>query len=131
MKMKASVPSVNGDDHLNRVFHALSDPTRRAIVQRLSQSSGTVTALAEPFEMSLNAVSKHLKTLENAQLITRENIGRTSVCSLNSEALQNASEWILQYTDFWNEVLDSLETHLDIEAEADAMNAENTQDRTS
>lgn len=122
MKVKANVQGLNGDDHLNRVFHALSDPTRRAIVQRLSQDSGTVSELAEPFEMSLNAVSKHLKTLENADLITRDKTGRTSVCSLNSEALRNASGWILQYTDFWNEVLDSLEIHLDSEAEADAMN---------
>lgn len=122
MKVKANVQGLNGDDHLNRVFHALSDPTRRAIVQRLSQDSGTVSELAEPFEMSLNAVSKHLKTLENADLITRDNSGRTSVCSLNSEALRNASGWILRYTDFWNEVLDSLEIHLDSEAEADAMN---------
>tara|TARA_R110002124_G_scaffold84850_1_gene220590 strand:- start:2758 stop:3153 length:396 start_codon:yes stop_codon:yes gene_type:complete len=131
MKMKASVSTEDEDDHLNRVFHALSDSTRRAIVRRLSRSSGTVTALAEPFDMSLNAVSKHLKTLENAQLITREKIGRTSVCSLNSEALQNATEWICQYTDFWNEVLDSLETHLDIEIEADAKSAANDKDRTS
>lgn len=63
------------DAHLDRVFHALSDPTRRAIVQRLSQSSGTVSTLAEPFDMSLNAVSKHLKVLEHAKLITRDIVG--------------------------------------------------------
>lgn len=104
----------SGDDgHLDRVFHALSDPTRRAIVQRLSGSSGTVSALAEPFDMSLNAVSKHLKVLETAKLIKRDIVGRTSVCSLNVDPLINANEWIQQYTQFWNEVLDSLEMHLD------------------
>jgi len=101
------------DAHLDQVFHALSDPTRRAIVQRLSQSSGTVSALAEPFDMSLNAVSKHLKVLERAKLIKRDIVGRTSVCSLNVDPLQNATEWIAQYTQFWTEVLDSLESHLD------------------
>ncbi|WP_306258822.1 helix-turn-helix transcriptional regulator [Pararhizobium sp. IMCC21322] len=99
--------------HLDRVFHALSDPTRRAIVQRLSGSSGTVSMLAEPFDMSLNAVSKHLKVLEGAKLINRDIVGRTSVCSLNIDPLINANEWIQQYTQFWNEVLDSLEMHLD------------------
>ena len=101
------------DAHLDAVFHALSDPTRRAIVQRLSQSSGTVSTLAEPFDMSLNAVSKHLKVLEGAKLITRDIVGRTSVCSLNVDPLQNATEWIAQYTQFWTEVLESLESHLD------------------
>lgn len=101
------------DTHLDRVFHALSDPTRRAIVQRLSGSSGTVSALAAPFDMSLNAVSKHLKVLEGAKLIKRDIVGRTSVCSLNIDPLINANEWIQQYTQFWNEVLDSLEMHLD------------------
>lgn len=103
----------NDDAHLDRVFHALSDPTRRAIVQRLSGSSGTVSALAEPFDMSLNAVSKHLKVLEGAKLIKRDIVGRTSVCSLNIDPLLNANKWIEQYTQFWNEVLDSLEMHLD------------------
>lgn len=103
------------DAHLDRVFHALSDSTRRAIVQRLSGSSGTVSALAEPFDMSLNAVSKHLKVLESAKLIKRDIVGRTSVCSLNIDPLMNANEWIQQYTQFWNEVLDSLEIHLDAE----------------
>lgn len=104
------------DAHLDRVFHALSDPTRRAIVQRLSQSSGTVSILAEPFDISLNAVSKHLKVLERAKLIKRDIVGRSSVCSLNVDPLQNATEWIAQYTQFWTDVLDSLESHLDTDA---------------
>lgn len=103
------------DTHLDRVFHALSDPTRRAIVQRLSHSSATVTRLAEPFDMSLNAVSKHLKVLESASLIKRDIVGRTSVCSLSVDPLLNATEWIQQYTTFWNEVLDSLEMHLEVQ----------------
>ncbi len=103
----------SSEHQLDRVFHALADPTRRAILQRLHQSSGTVSALANPFDMSLNAVSKHLKVLERAKLITRGNTGRTSVCSLSVDPLQNAGEWIQQYTRFWNEVLDSLEQHLE------------------
>lgn len=115
-KTVESVSDLEREAHLDRVFHALSDPTRRAIVQRLFQSKGTVSTLAEPFDMSLNAVSKHLKVLERAKLIDRDIVGRTSVCSLNLDPLQNANEWIQQYTQFWNEVLDSLELHLECDA---------------
>ncbi|MFK8034660.1 MAG: ArsR/SmtB family transcription factor [Hyphomicrobiales bacterium] len=101
------------DSNLDRVFHALADGTRRNIIARLSQGNGTVSALAEPFDMSLNAVSKHLKVLEGAQLIDREIIGRTSVCSLKADVLQDAMSWIDQYSAFWGGTLDSLEEHMD------------------
>lgn len=101
------------NEQLNRVFHALSDPTRRAIVARLRAREGTVSALAGPFDMSLNAVSKHLKVLESADLIEREIIGRTSVCSLRAEVLEDANSWIEQYTRFWTETLDSFEAHME------------------
>ena len=98
--------------NLDRVFHALADETRRTIIARLSQDNGTVSALAKPFDMSLNAVSKHLKVLEKAQLIDREIIGRTSVCSLKADVLQDAMSWINQYTVFWGETLVALEQHM-------------------
>lgn len=107
----AKVPSK--DVELDLVFHALSDTTRRSIVARLAEANGTVSALAEPFDMSLNAVSKHLKVLESAKLIDREIVGRTSVCSLKADILQDAMSWIDQYTSFWGETLDGLEQHMD------------------
>ncbi|NNE82441.1 MAG: helix-turn-helix transcriptional regulator [Alphaproteobacteria bacterium] len=100
------------EEQLDRVFHALSDRTRRALVRNLSEAQGTVTALAEPFDMSLNAVSKHLKVLEGAGLIERHNSGRTSVCSLNTASLETAQVWLDQYTEFWNEMLDSFGDHM-------------------
>ncbi len=93
---------------LDRVFHALSDPTRRAILQRLATRPRTVGELSEPFNMSLNAVSKHLKALERAGLISREVRGRRHHCQLNPEALANAYEWLAFYERFWNERLDAL-----------------------
>ncbi|MEP0518824.1 MAG: metalloregulator ArsR/SmtB family transcription factor [Hyphomicrobiales bacterium] len=107
----AMVPSK--DEKLDLVFHALSDTTRRSIVSRLAEANGTVSALAEPFDMSLNAVSKHLKVLENAKLIDREIVGRTSVCSLKADVLHDAMSWIDQYTTFWGEALDGLERHME------------------
>lgn len=113
MKNVTANSTALADSNLDRVFHALADKTRRNIIARLSQANGTVSALAEPFDMSLNAVSKHLKVLEGAQLIDREIIGRTSVCSLNADVLQDAMSWIDQYSAFWGGTLDSLEEHMD------------------
>lgn len=113
MKNMTATRAAPDNSHLNRVFHALSDETRRSIIARLSQANGTVSALAEPFEMSLNAVSKHLKVLEGARLIEREIIGRTSVCSLKADVLKDAMSWIDQYSAFWGGTLDALEEHMD------------------
>lgn len=114
------------EDQLNRIFHALSDPTRRALLKRLSQAPQKVTTLAEPFDMSLNAVSKHLKTLEKADLINRNNAGRTSICSLRAEPLHDAQDWLDQYSQFWGDTLDALSRHMDRQLDS-SDNPEETQ----
>lgn len=96
--------------NLDRVFHALSDPTRRAILARLSSRPRTVGELSDPFKISLNAVSKHLKTLERAGLVSREVRGREHHLKLNPKALANAYDWLAFYERFWNERLDALAT---------------------
>lgn len=94
---------------LDSVFAALGDPTRRAILVRLRRSRATVTEIAEPFDVSLNAISKHLKVLERAGLIRRERLGREHHLSLNAAPLAEASDWIATYREFWERRLDVLE----------------------
>lgn len=113
LKNHSAAKKDDPEDHLNRIFHALSDPTRRALLKRLSTAPEKVTTLAEPFDMSLNAISKHLKTLEKAELIDRDNAGRTSICSLRAEPLHNAQDWLDQYARFWGDTLDALSRHMD------------------
>jgi DNA-binding transcriptional ArsR family regulator len=96
-------------DPLDSVFHALADPTRRAMLRSLAVQERTVTELAEPFQMSLAAASKHVKTLERAGLVQRTVQGRTHVCRLDPKPLADAHEWIRFYERFWNERLDALE----------------------
>jgi DNA-binding transcriptional ArsR family regulator len=99
---------------LDDVFFALSDPTRRAILERLAEEGQLmVTALAAPFEMSLPAVSKHLRVLERAGLLVQEKDGRIRRCQLVAEPLQGAAEWIEQYRQFWENQLDNLADYLD------------------
>ena len=93
---------------LNRVFAALSDPTRRAIMHRLCLGPASVTELAEPVAMSLNAVSKHLKVLERANLIRREVDGRVHHLFLNAGPLEEAERWVNHYRQYWEHQLDSL-----------------------
>lgn len=100
---------VNQDTQLDQVFAALADPTRRAIVAQLSAGPRTVTEIAEPFEMSLAAVSKHLKVLDRAGLLARQRFGRTIECSLDAATLKAAADWIGDYEKFWNERLTRLE----------------------
>jgi DNA-binding transcriptional ArsR family regulator len=97
---------------LDAVFSALADPTRRQIVSRLSEGEATVTELAEPFKMSLPAVSKHLTVLEGAGLLTREKEGRIRHCRLVAEPMQEALEWIARYGSFWESQFDSLGEYL-------------------
>ena len=97
---------------LDRVFSALSDRTRRAMVRRLAERECSVTELAEPFSMSLAAVSKHLAVLERAGLVRRRRDGRTHYCSLRPEALTDALDWISIYQQFWTQRFDSLATTL-------------------
>ncbi len=97
---------------LDEVFHALSDPTRRAMLRRLSAREHTVGELAEPFSMSLAAASKHVKTLERARLVRRTVRGRTHVCGLNPSPLAEANEWLRFYERYWTGRLDALEALL-------------------
>jgi DNA-binding transcriptional ArsR family regulator len=97
---------------LDAVFAALSDATRRAILARLVHGATRVTDLAAPFDMSLPAVSKHLRVLEDAGLVTREREGRTSWCQLNAVPLRDAAEWMEAYRRLWDSQLDSLERYL-------------------
>jgi DNA-binding transcriptional ArsR family regulator len=94
---------------LDATFGALSDPTRRAIVERLTSGDASVGELAEPFEMSLPAISKHLTVLERAGLVERTKEGRTRRCRLHEEPIRDALEWIASYGRFWEGQLDSLE----------------------
>lgn len=100
---------VNSSPSLNRVFHALADPTRRALLARLSRGEATVGELAAPFTTSLPAISKHLKVLERAGLLRRQIRGREHHCRLVPASLRPAGEWIIYYQRFWNERLDALE----------------------
>jgi len=97
---------------LDATFGALSDPTRRAILARLSKGEAQVSDLAEPFGISLPAVSKHLRVLENARLVTRHIDGRVHRFRINPGPLRSAQSWIEHYERFWKEQLNSLETYL-------------------
>lgn len=101
-----------GSDSLSTVFSALADPTRRAILSRLSQGTASVNELAKPFEMSLPAVSKHLKVLENAGLIQREKQAQWRLCRLDVRPLKDASQWIENYRQFWEQSFDRLDDYL-------------------
>lgn len=99
-------------DQLSVTFAALADPTRRAILAHLAKGEASVTELAQPFEMSLPAISKHLKVLERAQLIARSREAQWRPCRLEAEPLKDAADWIEQYRQFWDERLDRLEDYL-------------------
>jgi len=101
-------------DHLSKTFAALADPTRRAMLSRLSEGEANVSELAKPFlkNMSLPAVTKHLKVLENAGLITRGKDAQWRPCKLNSDGLKDAADWMEQYRVFWEESLDRLGEYL-------------------
>jgi DNA-binding transcriptional ArsR family regulator len=99
-------------DQLNRTFAALSDPTRRAILARLAQGEATVTQVAAPFAVSLPAISKHLKVLEHAGLITRGRDAQWRPCRLKAAPLEDAADWLEHYRQFWEGSLDRLDEHL-------------------
>jgi DNA-binding transcriptional ArsR family regulator len=99
-------------DSLSVTLAALADPTRRAILAQLAQGEATVTELAEPFEMSLPAVSKHLKVLERAQLITRSRDAQWRLCRLNPEPLKDLANWLEHYRQFWEHSFDRLDEYL-------------------
>jgi DNA-binding transcriptional ArsR family regulator len=97
---------------LSVTFAALADPTRRAILARLASGEASVSELAAPFEMSLPAVSKHLKVLERAGLITRGRAAQWRPCRLEAAPLKDASDWLEEYRRFWEESFDRLEDYL-------------------
>ena len=99
-------------ENLNQTYAALADPTRRAILIILMQAEARVTELAEPFDMSLNAVSKHVRVLERAELVHRTVRGREHYISVNIDPLREAAEWIKTYQHFWDERVDAVETFL-------------------
>lgn len=101
-------------DALTQKFSALADPTRRAMLEQLSRGTASVSDLAKPFlkEMSLPAVTKHLKVLEAAGLITKSRDAQWRPCTLNAEALKDVSDWMEQYRIFWEESLDRLDAYL-------------------
>lgn len=105
---------VAASDQLSSTFAALADPTRRAILKRLVTGEASVTELAQPFNMTLPAVSKHLKVLERAGLIERGREAQWRPCRLRAEPLREAAGWIDQYRRFWEEALDRLEEYLQV-----------------
>jgi DNA-binding transcriptional ArsR family regulator len=98
---------------LDRTFHALSDPTRRAMVQRLSRGPATVTELAKPLSISLPAVMQHLAVLEASGVVTSQKIGRVRTCQVEAKALTAAERWISERRQLWERRLDRLGEYLD------------------
>lgn len=98
---------------LSATFGALADPTRRAILERLALGDSSVTGLAEPFNVSLPAISKQLRVLEKAGLLSQEKDGRVRRCRLDAGPMREAAEWIAGYQKFWEQQLDSLAGYID------------------
>src|SRR3954464_15674082 len=114
-------------DRLSTTFHALADPTRRAILARLALGEVSVGELAEPFDMSLPAVSKHLKVLEHAGLISRGRDAQYRPCKLEPQTLKSVDDWLEDYRKLWEQRLDRLETYL---ARVQGKNKTNTPKKT-
>jgi DNA-binding transcriptional ArsR family regulator len=98
---------------LDLTFSALSDPTRRAIISKLAEGEMSIVELASPFDMSLPAVSKHIRVLEKAGLLTRKKLGRVQYCRLNAAPMRAATNWLAFYQKFWDAKLDSLADFLE------------------
>ena len=103
---------------LDRIFHALSDGTRRAMIARLAAGERSIGELAMPFSMSFAGASKHVRVLEQAGIVRRRRAGRTHFCSLEPQRLAQADEWLRHYTRFWSERLDALDALLEAERAA-------------
>ena len=98
---------------VDEVFSALSDPTRRAILARLRQGEASVSELAEPFEVSLPAIGKHVRVLERAGLLAHRKVGRERRCRMVGDRLALASDWLETYREFWSDRLDALARHVE------------------
>jgi DNA-binding transcriptional ArsR family regulator len=107
-------------DDLDTKFVALSDPTRRAMVERLSQGPASIHGLTEPFSLSQQMISKHIAYLVRARIVTKTKRGRESVCTLRPEALKTVSDWAFRYRRFWEESLDKLDVVLNQMKKAEA-----------
>ena len=113
---------------LDATFSALADPTRRAILERLSIGDSSVTALAAPFDVSLPAISKQLRVLERAGLLVQEKDGRVRRCKLEARPMKEAVDWIAQYQQFWEDKLDSLAIFLeDLKPGEDGLDTEKSE----
>jgi DNA-binding transcriptional ArsR family regulator len=118
-------------DRLSMIFAALADPTRRAILARLAEGDATVSELAEPFSISLPAISRHLKVLENAGLISRSRSAQWRSSSLEAGPLREATAWMEPYRRFWDVNLDRLDAHLRrIQQDRSAQRSDSTQERS-
>ncbi len=109
----ATVPDMQQADRLNAVFAALSDPVRRAILERLDGEELLVSELAEPFDISLQAVSKHIQVLVRAGLISQERTGRISRCRLDAGPIYDAAVWVNRYSKYWQAQFETLAAWLE------------------
>lgn len=114
---------------LDRVFSALADPTRRAILRRLTHRPATINEIAEPFRVSLNAISKHLMVLERAGLLRREIRGREHHCWIEPRPLREADEWLKYYRQFWEQRMDALQAYVVRKYQASKKSAKHGNDR--
>lgn len=105
----------NQSNALDSVFHSLSDPTRRAVIQRLSQGPASVSELAQPFDMALPSFVQHLKVLEDANLIRSKKRGRVRTCEVVKDSLSSAEQWMAEQRAYWNSTLDALAEFVETE----------------
>jgi DNA-binding transcriptional ArsR family regulator len=105
--------NISADDRLDAVFHALGDRTRRALLARLAKRPAMITELASPFAMSLPAVSRHIRVLEGAGLVTRSVDGRMHRCSLNPKPFKTIEAWLSHYREFWEDNLAALARYVE------------------
>lgn len=113
VEIEASKEAASPAARLDAVFAALADPTRRAIIERLSRGEARVTELAQPFDMSLNAVSKHIRVLEASGVVERHRKGRDHILSINARSLDEIDGWIERTRRYWEKRLDGMERLLD------------------
>jgi DNA-binding transcriptional ArsR family regulator len=118
MQSSSGARGGSADARLDAVFHALADPTRRALLARLAVRPGMITELAKPFDMSLPAVSRHIRVLEDAGLVARNVDGRVHECSLAAAPLKTVEAWLAYYRRFWQGNLEALERYIDSEGGA-------------
>lgn len=111
--MSTLPPAALADNDLDRLFHALADGTRRAILNRLAQGPTRITDLAKPFDMSLAAVGKHVRLLESVGLVRRRIVGRNHVCALDAKAMRAADDWLAFYRGYWSGSLDALADYVE------------------